>query len=157
MNTGQQHAINIEQRLNPRRVFLLEQIPLRRGESKVMLRVPPGHATSSDLLQLLILRRRMNNQRRVQLLEHIPIPLQQHPEKLGNIVRHHPISTSPRIASTRTVSRVGSEPFPDKVSSKNGPPDGSPKPGRRCAYAQHNVTAARPGTAYLRGTPMANH
>src|SRR5712671_5445093 len=45
MNACQQHPIDVEQRLDPRRIIPLEQRPLRRREPKIMMTVMPSYTT----------------------------------------------------------------------------------------------------------------
>ncbi len=78
MNASQQHPVDIQKRLDPWRAFLLEQGPLRRGESKVVMAVMASHATLSYLLQLIVSRAALYYQRRIELFQHIPIPLKKH-------------------------------------------------------------------------------
>ena len=44
VDAGEQHAIDVEQRLHPARRFLQEQLPLRLGEPEVVMRVMLGDA-----------------------------------------------------------------------------------------------------------------
>jgi len=52
VNAGQQHAVHIQQRLDPRRAFLGEELPLGFREAEVMVSVVLRDAVLGDLLQL---------------------------------------------------------------------------------------------------------
>src|ERR1035438_3110415 len=78
MNPGQQHSVYIEERFDPWWVLFLEQAPLCCGEPKVMMAVMASHAAFSNLFQFFVCRAALNDQRGVELFQHIPVTLKQH-------------------------------------------------------------------------------
>ena len=59
----EQDPIHIEKRFHTARRFLCKQIPLRLCKPKVVVRVMLGDAAFGDLLQLRVLRRRVDDER----------------------------------------------------------------------------------------------
>ena len=58
VNAGQQYAIDVQQRLDPSRLLLLEQTPLRLKEALIVMSVMPRQAVPRDGLQFVVLGRR---------------------------------------------------------------------------------------------------
>jgi hypothetical protein len=103
VNAREQHAIDVEQRLHSARRFLQEQLPLRLREAEVVMRVmlcddavaTLAHRMGEGLgvraanrLQLRVLRRRVDDERREKLLQHVAILLEQQPEELPHVMAH---------------------------------------------------------------------
>ena len=87
MDASENHSIDIQQWLHVRRRFFLKQLPLRRGEAQIVVRMMAGDAIRRERFQFVVLRRGVNHQRRQQLLKHVAVFLQQQAEKLFGIVR----------------------------------------------------------------------
>src|SRR5437899_2965380 len=86
MDARQNDAIDVEQRLYPRRVILLEQFPLRRSKPELVVAVMARHTANRDIFEFLMLRCRVDDQRGIELLEYVAIPLEQHREELQRIM-----------------------------------------------------------------------
>ena len=88
VNPGQEHPIHVQQRLDPRWLLALEQLPLPGGKPAIVTLVTARHAVGGDRLQLLVRRRGAHDQRRVHLFKHVPVRLQQQTEELARVVGH---------------------------------------------------------------------
>src|SRR5215470_3567655 len=87
MNASEQDSINVKQRFDAARSLFVKEIPLRFGESEVVMAVVSSDAVFRNGLQLAVLRRRMQNERREKLFHHIAVFLEQQSEELLHIVR----------------------------------------------------------------------
>src|SRR5438093_12600184 len=87
MNAREQDAIDVKQRFDSARALLVKESPLRLGETEIVMAVMASNAGLRNRLQLLVLRRRMQNERREELFEHIAVFLEQQTEELLHIVR----------------------------------------------------------------------
>ena len=85
---GQQHAIDVQERFDARRVLLLEKFPLRFRETEVMMSVMPGDALRRRFPSIRVFRRRVDDQRREHLFQHVTVLLQHQAEELLGVVRH---------------------------------------------------------------------
>src|SRR3569833_116180 len=59
VNASQQNAVDIKQRLGPRRMFLLEQLPLRFCKTQVVVSMIARDTARREALKLFMLRRRL--------------------------------------------------------------------------------------------------
>ena len=75
-------------RLDPGWLLALNQLPLPGGEPAIVPLVTAGHAVGGDRLQLLVRRRGAHDQRRLYLLQHVPVRLEQQTEELARVVCH---------------------------------------------------------------------
>src|SRR5262249_53768209 len=87
MNASEQDSINVKQRFDAARSLFVKEIPLRFGESEVVVAVVSSDAVFRNGLQLVVFRRRMQNERREKLFHHIAVFLEQQSEELLHIVR----------------------------------------------------------------------
>ena len=87
-NARQQDAVDVQQRLDARRILLRKQLPLRLREAQVVVDMVARDAAGGDLFQLAMFRRRVDDQRREHLLQHIAVLPQQQAEELPSVVRH---------------------------------------------------------------------
>ena len=87
MNAREQDAIDVKQRFNAARALLVKESPLRLGETEIVMTVMTSNTGLRNHLQLIVLRRRMQNERREELFEHIAVFLEQQSEELLHIVR----------------------------------------------------------------------
>src|SRR5262249_30529723 len=87
MNACEQDAIDVKQRFDAARALLVKESPLRLGETEIVMAVMTSNTGLRNRLQLIVLRRRMQNERREELLEHIAVFLEQQSEELLHIVR----------------------------------------------------------------------
>src|SRR5262245_51879582 len=71
MNAREQDAIDVKQRFDAARALLIEESPLRLGETEIVMAVMSSDAGLRNRLQLIVLRRRMQNERREKLFEQI--------------------------------------------------------------------------------------
>ena len=88
VNACQQHSVHVKERFDARRVLFLEELPLGLREAEVVVGVMPGDALGRDVLQFRVFRRRVDDQRRKHLLQHVAVLLQQQAEELPRVVRH---------------------------------------------------------------------
>ena len=63
LDSRQQNAVDIKQRLHPRRILLYKQAPLRFREPEVMVAVASREAAPRDFLKFLVPRVRLHDQR----------------------------------------------------------------------------------------------
>src|SRR5262249_5954543 len=87
MNACEQDAIDVQQRFDAARALLVKKSPLRLCETEIVMAVMTSNTGLRNRLQLIMLRRRMQNERREELFEHIAIFLEQQSEELLHIVR----------------------------------------------------------------------
>src|SRR5262245_10694293 len=64
MNAREQDAIDVKQRFDAARAFLVKEIPLRLGETEIMMAMMSGNTGLRNRLQFFVLRRCMQNERR---------------------------------------------------------------------------------------------
>ncbi len=86
VDASEEDTVDVEEGFNAAWAFLVEEIPLGLGESKVVVGMMFGDAAVRDVPQLSVLRGGLDDERRVQLLQHIAIFLEQQFEELPNIV-----------------------------------------------------------------------
>src|SRR5215468_10682044 len=86
MNAGEQDAIDVKQRFDAARALLVEESPLRFGETEIVMAVMSSDAGLRNRLQLIVLRRRVQNEGREKLLKDIAVFLEQQPEELLHVV-----------------------------------------------------------------------
>src|SRR5262249_10552598 len=86
MNASEQDSINVKQRFDAARSLFVKEIPLRFGESEVVMAVVSSDAVFRNGLQLAVLWRRVQNERREKLFHHITVFLEQQSEELLHIV-----------------------------------------------------------------------
>src|SRR5262245_19543197 len=86
MNASEQDAIDVKQRFDAARALLVEESPLRFGETEIVMAVMSSDAGLRNRLQLFVLRRRMQNEGREKLLKDIAVFLEQQPEELLHVV-----------------------------------------------------------------------
>jgi hypothetical protein len=65
---------------------LVNQLPLRRREAEVVVGVVPGHGAGRERAKLLKRRRRLDDERREQLLEDVAVSLQEERRELADVV-----------------------------------------------------------------------
>src|SRR5262245_16625306 len=87
MNACEQDAIDVKQRFDAARALLVKESPLRLCETEIVVAVMASNTGLRNHLQLIVVRRRMQNERREELFEHIAVFLEQQPEELLHVVR----------------------------------------------------------------------
>jgi hypothetical protein len=92
----QEHAVDVEQRLDPARALLLEQLPLRLGEAAVVVAVVARDAAARDRLQLLALAR--------------PLALVELADReLGPAQQHLAAVDQPQVVALLALGRLGGD------------------------------------------------
>src|SRR5580692_995292 len=69
VNPGEKNAECVEKWLHARRLFGFEMPPLRGGESQIVMAMKSGDAAGRDPLQFQVLGRRLDDERRIKLLQ----------------------------------------------------------------------------------------
>src|SRR5262245_14228751 len=87
MNAREQDAIDVKQRFDAARAFLVKEIPLRLGETEIVMAMMSSYTSPRNRLQFFVLRRRVQNERRELLFEHVAVFLEQQTEELLHVVR----------------------------------------------------------------------
>ena len=86
VQAGQQDAIDVEQRLDARRLFAGEQLPLAHSEAEIVAHVLAGDTAAAELTQFGVERGGDDDQRRQQLLEHVAVGLRHQAHELADVV-----------------------------------------------------------------------
>src|SRR5262245_4357025 len=81
MNAREQYPIDVKQRFDAARALFVKESPLRLGETEIVMTVMASNTGLRNRLQLIVLRRRMQNERREELFEHIAVFLEQQTEE----------------------------------------------------------------------------
>ena len=113
VDAGHQHAIGIEDRLGPLRLFLGNQFPLRGVEAPVMMVVVSGNAVLGQRTQLVEERLAHDHDGRENLLQDIAVITHQQVQVLARVVadQFHLGAVADGFALQRSVGQVQSHYF----------------------------------------------